>query len=67
MYYCTSYTGFRQNEKQLRIEYNKELVEKAGYTEFPDTGRCSVTGWTRSQQEKEPLYGVGFYLQSVPF
>jgi len=57
-------TGMRSG---TRIEYNKELVEKAGYTEFPDTLEGVVELADKiTQQGEGTTYGVGF-TQSVPF
>lgn len=57
-------TGMRSG---TRIEYNKELVEKAGYTEFPNTLEGVVELADKITQQGEGVnYGVGF-TQSVPF
>ena len=57
-------TGMRSG---TRIEYNKELVEKAGYTEFPNTLEGVVELADKiTQQGGGVNYGVGF-TQSVPF
>ena len=57
-------TGMRSG---TRIEYNKDLVEKAGYTEFPDTLEGVVELADKiTKQGEGTYYGVGF-TQSVPF
>ena len=57
-------TGMRSG---TRIEYNKELVEKAGYTEFPDTLEGVVELADKITKDGNgTYYGVGF-TSSVPF
>lgn len=57
-------TGMRSG---TRIEYNKDLVEKAGYTEFPNTleGVVELAGKI-TEQGGGTAYGVGF-TSAVPF
>lgn len=57
-------TGMRSG---TRIQYNKELVEKAGYTEFPDTLDGVVELADKITKDGGGThYGVGF-TSSVPF
>lgn len=56
-------TGMRSG---TRIEYNKELVEKAGYTEFPNTLSGVVELADKITKDGNGVaYGVGF-TSSVP-
>lgn len=57
-------TGMRSGTRMI---YNKDLVEKAGYTEFPDTLEGVVElADAITKQGGGVNYGVGF-TQSVPF
>ena len=57
-------TGMRSG---TRIEYNKDLIEKAGYTEFPDTLDGVVELADKITKDGNgTYYGVGF-TSSVPF
>ncbi|MCI6887776.1 MAG: extracellular solute-binding protein [Lachnospiraceae bacterium] len=57
-------TGMRSG---TRLEYNKELVEKAGCTEFPDTLDGVVELADKITKDGNGIYyGVGF-TQAVPF
>jgi len=57
-------TGMRSG---TRIEYNKELVEKAGYTEFPKTLEEVVELADKITKDGDGVYyGVGF-TSAVPF
>lgn len=57
-------TGMRSG---TRIEYNKELVEAAGYTEFPNTLEGVVELADKiTKNGNGTYYGVGF-TSSVPF